>query len=247
MQTQDDDFPYTSDDPSLTTIEEENTDLSLSPQQLGDLKATMRLAVGSALNGGDAYIQRLRQIQAEQVPVKPETIIVDEDETFQDQLKYALIGILFETPDLIQRGLMTVEQASSKVYSLFSKILSPFTNSRIFSPVKSGFDTAAGRGEKVIDRLIMKGRVEEQNSRQIVQQKNVDDLVNDFLEYIVLRTEIRQLIEEEGIGMAGGMVDEFRDESATVDTILEQKLKSIFRKRAASQPVTPPVDPTEGG
>jgi polyhydroxyalkanoate synthesis regulator phasin len=246
MRTQDDDFPYTSDDPSLAPVEEENTVISLSPQQLGDLKATMRLAVGSALNGSDAYIQRLRQIQAMQVPVKPETVIVDEDETFHDQLKYALLGILFETPDLIQHGLMTAERASSKVYGLFSKILSPFTDSRIFRPVKNRYDTAAGRGEKVIDRLIMKGRVEEQNSRQIVQQKNVDELVNDFLEYIVLRTEIRQLIQEEGIDVAGDVVYEFQEQSAAVDTTLERKLKSLFRKNVSSNPDTPPSNLPKG-
>jgi hypothetical protein len=247
MQTQDDDFPYTSDDPSLAPIVEENPALSLSPQQVGDLKATMRLAVGSALNGKDAYIQRLRRLQAAKESKKPESIIIDEDETFSDQLRYVLLGVLFETPDLLQRGLVTAEKASSKVFGLFSKIISPFTDSRIFSPVKKQYDNAADRGEKVFDRLIMKGRTEEQNSRLMVQQEAIDDLVNEILEYIILKTEAQQIIEEGGIGMASGVVDEFREESATVDTILEQKLKSIFRKRVASPPVTPPTNPAEGG
>jgi hypothetical protein len=247
MQTQDDDFPYTSDDPSLSPVEEKNTTLSLPPQQISDLKATLRLVVGSALNGGDAYIERLRRVQAAQEAIKPESIDVDEGEAFGDQLRYLLLGILFETPDLVHRGLTTAGQVSSQVYGFFSKILSPITNSWIFDPVRDQYDYAAARGEKVIDRLIRKGRREEQNSRLILQQKNIDDLVNELLEYVILKTELQQIIEEGGIGMAGGVVDEFREQSASVDTTLEQKLKSIFHKRVPSQPVTPPSDLTERG
>jgi polyhydroxyalkanoate synthesis regulator phasin len=247
MQISDDDFPYTSDDPSLAPPEEANTPLTLNSQQLGDLKASLRLVVGSALNGSDAYLQRLRQIQATQAPVKPETIVIDEDETFQDQFRYALLGILFETPDVIQRGLMNAGRASEKIYGIFSKVLSPFTNSRIFKPVQNGLDYTAGRGEKVIDRLIMKGRVEEQNSRRIVQQENVDELVNDFLEYLVLKTEIRQLIQDEGVDVAGDVVSDFQEQSAAVDSALEYRLKSLFRKKNPPQSNTPPSNLAKGG
>ena len=247
MQTQDDDFPYTSEDPSLAPVDDKNAVLSLTSQQLGDLKGTLRLAVGSALTGKDAYIKRLRQMQAVQESVKPETIVVDENETTRDQIRYLLLGVLFETPDLFQRGLGSAEQVSSKVVGLFSRILSPFTSSWIFSPVKDQYDHAAARGEKMIDRLIRKGRIEEQNSRLILQQENIDDLVNELLEYVILRTEVQDLIEQAGIGMAGGVTDEFREQSSAVDAILDQKLKSIFHKRAPAQSATPPSHPAEGG
>ena len=189
MQTQDDDFPYVSDDPSLAPIEGENAALSLTPQQVSDLKASLRLVVGSALNGRDAYILRLRRMQAMQESAKTEFLEVDESEEFRDQLRYLLLGILFETPDIIQRGLARAEQASAKVYGLFSKLFSPVTDSWIFSPVRNQYDYAARRGEKVIDRLIRKGRIEEQNSRQILQQKAINDLINEALEYVILETE----------------------------------------------------------
>ncbi len=247
MQTNEDEFPFTSEDPSLTPIEETNAALNLTSQQMGDLKASLRLVVGSSLSGREAYIQRLRRAQAAQELVKPGTILVDESETFRDQLRYLLLGILFETPDLFQRGLASAEKASAKVYGLFSKILSPFTNSWIFSPVRNRYDYAAARGEKVIDRLIMKGRLEEQNSRLMLQQKNVDDLVNEVLEYVILKTEVQGYIEEAGTSVAGDVLDEFREQSAAVDTNLELRLKSIFRKRVPSQPVTPSSDVAEGG
>ena len=247
MQTQDDDFPYTSDDPSLAPIEETAGILAPTSQTVDDLKATLRLVVGSGLAGRDAYVQRLRQVSSAQETVRPETITIDENETFRDQLRYLLLGILFETPDIIQRGLVTAEYGLSKIYGLFSKIVSPFTNSRAFSPLKDQVDHAAARGEKVIDRLIMKGRIEEQNSRLALQQETINDMINEVVEYMVQKTEIRQIIQEEGVSVAGDVIDEYREQSAAVDTLIEQKLKSVFRRSASSQPGIPTNDNTEGG
>jgi hypothetical protein len=246
MQPQDDDFPYSSNDPSLALLEDKNSVLTLTSQQVDDLKGTLRLVVGSAINGKDAYTKRLRQIQAVQESVKPDAIIVDANETARDQLKYLLLGVLFETPELLQRSLGTVEQVSSKIVGLVSRMLSPITDSWVFSPVKGQYDSAAARGEKVIDRLIMKGRIEEQNSRLILQQQTIDDLVNEILEYIILKTEVQELIEEAGIGVAGGVVDEFRDQSSNVDSLVDQKLRSIFHKRVPQQSVTPSGDQAVG-
>ena len=247
MQTQDDEFPYTSDDPSLVPMDETKPGLSLTPQQAGDIKATLRLLLGSYLNGKDVYVSRLRRMNAEQKIVKPETIKIDENETSGDQLRYLLLGILFETPDVIQRRLSSIDHGSSKLFGFVSKIISPFTDSWVFSPVKNQYDHAAARGEKVLDRLIMKGRVEEQNSRQALQQETIDDLINEFVEYLVLKIKVQEIIQQEGTTMAVDVIDEFQDQSANVDSILEQKLKSIFRKSAPTEPAEPPGSPTEGG
>ena len=93
----------------------------------------------------------------------------------------------------------------------------------------------------------MKGRIEEQNSRQMLQQKAIDDLINEFAEYLVLKIKIQELIEREGTTMAGDVIGEFQEQSADVDSILEGKLKSIFRKSVPSEPGTPPSNPAEGG
>jgi hypothetical protein len=246
MQTKDNDFPYTSDDPILAPVEGKNAVMSLTPQQLDDLKATLRLMVGSALNGTDAYLLRLRSMQAAQESVEAESVIIDGSETFRDQLRYLLLGVLFETPDVIQRGLVRVETVSSKAFRLVSRVLSPVTNSWIFSPVRNQVDRAAERGEKVLEHLVMKGRQEERNSRMLTQQKAIDDLINDVLEYVIMKTEATQIIEEGGIGMAGGMLDEFRDQSAAVDSIMNQKFRSVFRKHTPAQSATPPSDLAEG-
>ncbi len=247
MQTQDDEFPYTSEDPSLAPAEEEQIELSQKSQQVSDLKAALRLAVGSGLTGTDVFATRLRRMRAMQETVTPQTIKIDENETSQDQLRYLLLGILFETPDVIERRLKSVDHSSSKVFGFFSKLISPFTESWIFSPVKDQYDQAVARGEKVVNRLIMKGRVEEQNSRQMLQQKAIDDLINEFVEYLVLKIKVQEIIEREGTTMAGDVIGEFQEQSSGVDSILEGKLKSIFRRSVPPPPDTPPSTPSEGG
>jgi hypothetical protein len=247
MQTQDDEFPYTSEDPSLAPVEKVNTEPSLKSQQVSDLKAALRLAVGSTLTGKDVVTTRLKRMQAMQEPFKPETINIDVNETSQDQLRFLLLGLLFEIPDIFESRLKVANHSSSKVFGFLSKIISPFTDSWVFSPVKHQYDYAAARGEKVLDRLMMKGRIEEQHSRQMLQQKAIDDVINEFAEYLVQKIKVQEIIEREGTTMAGDVIGEFQEQSADVDSILEEKLKSIFRKSVPPAPGTPPTTPVEGG
>jgi hypothetical protein len=247
METPDDEFPYASDDPSLAPIEAKNTSLPMSSQQANDLKAALRLLIGSSLNGSDVLIARVRQMQSTQVLEKMGSLPIDENETLKDQLRYLLLGILFEIPDRLQRNVSSTSQFSSKVYDLFSHLLSPVTDSLLFKPVRQQFDLAAARGEKVVDRLVMKGRIEEQNSRQMFQQKAIDDLINEFVEYLVVKIKVQEIIQQEGMTMAGDVVGDFQAESANVDNLLENKLKSIFRNGANDQPSVPPSSPAQEG
>jgi hypothetical protein len=194
MQTQDDEFPYTSEDPSLAPAEEAKKEFGQKSQQVSDLKAALRLAVGSGLTGTDVFTTRLRRMRAMQETVTPQTIKIDEDETSRNALIYAW-GFCSRRPT-IERRLKAVDHSSSKVFGFFSKLISPFTESWIFNPVKDQYDHAVARGEKVVNRLIMKGRVEEQNSRQMLQQKAIDDLINEFVEYLVLKIKVQRLLSE---------------------------------------------------
>ncbi len=114
-------FPYSSSDPSLSPVEENTTNLSLNSQQLDDLKASMRLVVGSSLNGWDAYIQRLRQLQAMQEPLESGSMVLDDDEGFRQNFRHLLLGVLFETPDFFQRLLVRADRTSSKAYRALFK------------------------------------------------------------------------------------------------------------------------------
>jgi hypothetical protein len=251
MQPQDDDFPYTSDDPSLTPLDVVESSAVMTSQQVSDLKAALRVAIGSALNGTDLLIARVRRMQAMHETGQPGLVAIDENETAQDRLKFLLLGVLFELPDVFQRGSNTTGKFFSKVYGLVSRLTAPVTNSWLFSPVREGYDTAAVRGGKVVDRLIMKGRIEEQNSRNIIQQQAINDLVNEFVEYLVIKIKVQEIIQKEGTTMAVDVVGDFQQESSNVDALLESKLKSIFRRSPSPNPPAetsaPPENPAEGG
>ena len=67
-----------------------------------------------------------------------------------------------------------------------------------------------------------------------------------LLEYVIVKTELMQVIQETGIGVAGGVVDEFREQSASVDNLLESRLKSLFKKRTPSTADSAPRQIAEG-
>ncbi len=89
--------------------------------------------------------------------------------------------------------------------------------------------------------------MEEQNSRRLVQQQNVDDILNEFLEYVVLRTELMKIVQAGGVGMAGDVVDDFRGQSEAVDAALEQKLRALFHRGASPQSGTGSGNVTKEG
>ncbi len=245
MKIEDDDFPYTSNDPSLTPPEPPAPATVSSSPQSNELKAALRLIIGSTLNGRDALSQQLSKIPTTQESVPVEVITVDPDETPGDQFKYLVLGLLFEIPDLFDRGLSGAGNTSSRVFDAVSKITSPITNSWIFSPIRHGYEHAAARGEQAVDRIMMRGRREELNSRRMVQRKALDDAINQVLEYFLTGTDIQELVEEQGIGVATGMLDEYREQSAEVDTLLERRVKNLFRKRAHSEPAASPKPEAE--
>jgi len=72
-------------------------------------------------------------------------------------------------------------------------------------------------------------------------------MINEFAEYLILKVKVQEIIEREGTTMAGDVIGEFQEESADVDSILEDKLKSIFRKSVPPAPDTPPTNPPKGG
>ena len=94
MQNQNDDFPYTSDDPALAPTEQPNAALSLTPQQISDLKSDPAPA-GRFFPEWNRCLFTAAATGASHKSARPETIIIDANETYRDRLKYLVLGILF--------------------------------------------------------------------------------------------------------------------------------------------------------
>ncbi len=243
MQTENDDdnFPYTSDDPVLALPATVSSQAVLNPQQLTDIKDSLRLVLGGALKASDEYTRRLRLIQEGTRDANQPQVVVHPrpDETPSDLARYLLIGLLFKTPDILYQGLRTTERIASRSLDLISRLTSPLTGSSLFGPVRQSYTDLAARGESVVDRLIQTGRIEETSSRSMVQQETVDELINEFLEYIMLKTELRQLIQDEGLVVADDVLSELQQQSSSVDDQIHGRIDRLFRRRRNTPPQTP--------
>ena len=212
------------------------------------LRTAMRLALGTAMIGVDEVSRRLNEQQehySSQVPQKTEagdgangdtltngivvrSTVISPDETEADRLRYALIGMMTQTPDVVAEGISTASRMSGKATRFFGRIVSPVANSRVMRPVRDRYDTMAAKGESMVDRWIEIGRAEEQAGRimaQDVANKTVDELVD----YLGQKPEIRELIQQQSVGMFDEVLDAVQFRAAGADTKIERVVRKMLR------------------
>lgn len=218
MNTQPDDF-------------ENNLESGDEPQpDLDALMGLMHLLVGGAMEGTDELLRRLNehQLELKQSQAAFMTIYPD-DETDLERLRYALIGLLFETPQVMARGLSSVGQTTTKATNLITRMISPVTDSWLMRPVRRRYDTAAARGEEMVERLVESGRSEEKAGRLLARTASVE-IMDELLAYLAEKPEIRQLVQQQGVGLAGELVEQIRGRAAAADHLVDRVSGTILKR-----------------
>jgi len=224
-------------------------------------RTVMRLALGTAMIGVDEVSRRLKDQQEQFYNRAAQNVdaadadtssggliirntVISPDETEADRLRYALIGIMAQTPDVVAGGISTAERVSGKATWLFGRIVSPVANSRVMKPVRERYNSMAAKGESMVDRWIEIGRAEEQAGRimtQDVANKTVDELVD----YLGQKPEVRDLIQQQSVGMFGEILNAMQFRAAGADNKLERTVRKILRlpkRELVSTTVQLPVD-----
>ena len=217
------------------------------------LRTVMRLAIGTAALGADEIGRRLKEQQEQYYnpavkntgadnensnlnsnanttsggPIVRSTVI-SPDETEADRLRYALIGMMAQTPNVVADGISTAGRVSSKVTGLFGRIISPVANSRLMKPVRERYDSVAARGESMVDHWIEIGRAEEQAGR-VMAQDMANKTVDELVDYIGQKPEVRELIQQQSVGMFDEILNAVQFRAAGADNKLEQAVRKIFR------------------
>lgn len=236
-----DDFPYSSDDPSLQPPQmphAPSAGRSTPNEDVEEIKILMRLLVGTAFEGNDELKRRARLWQAEINATDPSKMVLSpEDETDVTRMRYALLGILFQAPKTMSNGLSWLEKTSSRAITMLSGMFAPLANSHLAEPVRGRFNLYVAKGESIVNAWVRIGRFEEQMSRALVRQEAYDETVNDIIDYLAQKPEVRDLVQQQSMSMAEEVVEEFRERSADVDTLIEKRFNSILR-RSRSEPQT---------
>jgi hypothetical protein len=193
-----------------------------------DLQTMLRVLVGGVLEGTDELMRRLKAAQAELEP-SAATTTVDPNETDLDRLRYALISTLIQTPELMREGLTSAGRVSNKATGFVSKVVGPVASSRLMKPVRQRTDRLIARGQARVDRLLERGRAEEQVGRVLARRATANG-VDELLDYLAQKPEIRDLVQQQSMGMADEMMGEIQNRSAAADALAERIARAILRR-----------------
>jgi hypothetical protein len=198
------------------------------------IRTTTRLLLGGAAEGSDLFVQRLRKWQTETDNLGQAIYSESPDETDGERLRYAMIGLLARGPVVASSALTYALGASELAFGVVSRLLSPVANSRAMRPVTRRYDGLAARGEQVLEYWIDRGRAAEQRSRALARRaadQGVDEALDVAIGQLADDESVRELVTQQGMGMADEVVDAVRVRTARADASLERRVRGLFRRR----------------
>jgi hypothetical protein len=225
--------------------------------------------VGGLLLGSEELVQRVRMweqetnralderqqaIQQSQAPQDssyvpdPKRALPAPADTPAERARYAVIGALFEaqyrlSPENAQHG--PFNQAFSK---LVSPMVETLRTNWLLAPARQQFDRLVSRGETEMERWIETGRIEEQHSRimaQIALEHGTNTVVSAVSNAVSENPEIRDLVQQQGAGLADEVVEEVREWNVSADTFLENLVRLLLRRAPREELPAPPEEVRE--
>ena len=214
--------------------------------RIGTVRMVMRLLFGSAVIGQEELKNRFQERQSE-THVPPATLNeVTPLETDADRVKYATLGAVAKSSNVMQRGVSTLGRISNRAHGRFTRAFSPIANSRPMSPVRRQYQRFIDRGDMIVSDWIATGRREEYLSRQLAQDA-ATETIEETLDYLADSPELDELILEQ----SGDMVEDiFEDATGGISKsslILLDWINSTVLRRPPHKPdsnadTTPPAD-----
>jgi hypothetical protein len=205
------------------------------------------VSVGAVVEGGDQLVKRLKQYEEELrlagTDLEAGETGIDEDEL--DRLRYATIGLLFDTQSMIGRSLELAWKAAETGVAVTEKISGPFWNFPLFRPftkrVEKRMENMAEHGQDSLARWIAIGRQVEPRGRRLATF-TYEEIVSEFINRLAENPEVRALVAQQSISLAAGMRDEVRERTVTSDNVLEDIARRILRREPRTALPQPPPE-----
>jgi hypothetical protein len=205
------------------------------PEPIPDPLPTLtRLLVGGAVIGLDELLSRSGHLQTEISQAIAQKMAIGPHADLERNRRYLMvIGLLFETPEALSSGLSKVGQVTGSAAGAVGKVLGPIYNSRLARPIKKRCDNLLARGEATAERWTERGRGEEQVSRALTEQV-VDELIQDIAIEVMTRLaqkpEVREMVQQQSVSLAGEVVGQVRQGTASTDAFLERLARALIRR-----------------
>jgi len=206
------------------------------------------VAVGGVVEGSDQLVRRLKKYEEELRQAETDLdgegeAGIDEDEL--DRLRFATIGLIFDTQNMIGRSLELALKAAETGVAVTEKIGGPFWNFFLFRPVtkrvEKRVENMANLGEDSLSRWVTIGRQVEPRGRRLATF-TYEEIVSEFINRLAENPEVRALVAQQSISLAAGMRDEVRERTVTSDNVLEDIARRILHREPRTALPQPPPE-----
>ena len=200
--------------------------------------AALRLLIGGVLLGAEELRRRLREWEAAAHSVPSATALQTVPQSLRHapgpaSLRYALIGMVFETETRMRQRFSTMLERFSRLSEetryLFVTSVEPTLSQTPLDPVLMRLDEMFYVTRDAVDRWTARGWLEEQQSRGMARRATIS-VVDELFDYMARTPQIRELIEQQGTSLAGEAVDEVRERTASADMWLERFTRSLLHR-----------------
>ncbi len=207
---------------------------------LENLKLLLRLFVGGGAEAVDELLRRIKERQRliEQNAPGSMTIVAG-DERDADRLRYLLLGLLFEAPHRMVNRLTVARQKAEETANFIDHLFSPLTNSALLRPLRQRHEARVARLEALFEQLIDVGRSEETVGRRLARE-TFEATLDEVFDYMGRNPELRQILQQQSVGLTDEVVDQLRDRAAVADTLVDRIAGAILRRSPAPAETVPP-------
>jgi hypothetical protein len=151
-------------------------------------------------------------------------------ETSADILRYALIGLLFESQSRLGQHSAKILNVANRTAEVFiTPIFSRMGKSRLLQPSQRRFERAVHRGESIASRWVERGRIEETHSRKLVRVAAQSGF-NSSMDQLGQAPALQDLVRKQSAGLTQDALDEVRVRTVTGDLLVESLARRIFRR-----------------
>ena len=212
--------------------------------------ALLRLLVGAMLVGTDELRDRMRRWDDTSLATETTRIANAADaaphvdaapqRTDSSSVRRALVGAAFETEARMRRGLSAtlarVGRAADGANLVYTRLAFAVRGTPL-DAVRRRLDELLFVALTAADRWTERGQDEEQRGRRMAEQAAVG-VMDELLDYMAHNPQVRHLIEQQGMGMAGSAVDEARGRAASADQWIEQVAHNLLHRPARDSHVS---------
>lgn len=155
--------------------------------------------------------------------------------------RYAAIGLALKTPALLEAGLSRVTGVADTAAGMVTGIASPLTNSFLFRPIRTRYDSLADRGASVVAELAALGVQGEKYSKELVETTAFGTM-SDVVDVVVENEEVRDLVQQQTIGLAQEFLMYVQDRLQDADLMLQRIVFKIVPGDQADRKLEPVIE-----